>query len=218
MLHSPIMRDYNLFDEIIISLDQGMRTIFATPDNAHRPSPAAALDAAQLLPSDKKHIAGLMRVNHTGEIAAQALYAGQAIGARDEKVRQSLRHAAYEEGDHLNWCRERLDELGSHRSYLDPLWFSGSFMIGLGASLVSDEVSLGFVIETERQVMAHLESHLTSLPQQDKMSQAIIEQMFEDESQHATAAELAGGVELPDFIKGLMTATAKVMTTTAYYV
>ena len=155
-------------------------------------------------------------MDHAGEVAAQALYHGQAVTARTRQLRGAMEQAAREEGDHLCWCRERLDELGDEPSKLDPIWYAGSFLIGAAAGLAGDKWSLGFVVETERQVMRHLEGHLASLPERDARSRAILAQMREDEGVHATTALESGAAELPEPVKRLMTLTARIMTETAY--
>jgi ubiquinone biosynthesis monooxygenase Coq7 len=183
-----------------------------------RPNPAANADDTQLTEFERRHSAGLMRVNHAGEVAAQALYHGQALTARREAVRDALDRAAREENDHLAWCEQRLCELDSRNSYLAPLWYLGSLAIGAAAGLVGDKWNLGFLAETERQVVVHLKGHLASLPARDQKSRAIVEQMREDEGRHATAAMRAGGASLPEPIRKLMTTTSKAMTSTAYWI
>ena len=167
---------------------------------------------------DSLRSAALMRVNHAGEVAAQALYAGHAVAARDARVRDAMLQAAAEEGEHLDWCEARVRELDSHVSYLTPLWYFGSFAIGAAAGAAGDEWSLGFVMETERQVVEHLDRHLELLPEQDRRSRSILQQMRRDEMQHASVARDAGGVELPPPLRVLMRCCAKVMTGTAYWV
>jgi ubiquinone biosynthesis monooxygenase Coq7 len=159
-----------------------------------------------------------MRINHSGEVAAQALYQGQALTARLPGVRDKMERAAEEENDHLVWCERRINELGSHKSYLNPFWYAGSFAIGALAGAAGDKWSLGFVAETERQVVRHLDEHLSRLPEHDQRSRAVLEQMKEDEGHHATVALEAGGAELPEPVKKLMSLTSRVMTRTAYWV
>ena len=209
-------RHYSPADQLLINIDKAMRTLFGKPEITERPNPAQDIEEAEINAVDAKHIAGLMRVNHSGEVCAQALYQGQALTARLPKVRESMERAAQEENDHLDWCDNRICELGSHTSYLNPLWYAGSFAIGAGAGLVGDKWSLGFVAETERQVVKHLQGHLQQLPDQDARSRAILQQMKTDEQQHGTAAMNAGGAELPFPIKKIMGLTAKIMTTVAY--
>lgn len=183
------------------------------------PRPVVVPDAREPLnPAEARHAAGLMRVNHAGEVAAQALYFGQALVARDTATREHLLHAAREEGDHLVWCEQRLRALGSHRSVLNPLWYAGSVAIGAAAALYGDAVSLGFVAETERQVEGHIDDHLAKLPPQDVESRAVLEQMKEDEIRHGRNALERGGRELPRPIQVAMQLTSRVMTRTAYWV
>ena len=190
-------------DRLIGALDQGLRAL-AAPAAATRPSPAAGLADSELTAEERRQSAALMRVNHAGEIAAQALYTGQALLARDEATRNLLETAAREERDHLAWCTERIAELGGRPSALDPLWYAGSFVIGMLAATRSDATSLGFVNETERQVEAHLRDHLQRLPPRDQKSAAILHQMAADEAHHGTTASLAGGVALPEPIRRMM--------------
>jgi ubiquinone biosynthesis monooxygenase Coq7 len=209
-------RHYSLADQLLINFDTAIRTLFGKPVVTERPNPAQEIEDTELNDVDAAHIAGLMRVNHSGEVCAQALYQGQALTAKLPKVRESMERAAQEENDHLDWCESRLQELGSHTSYLNPFWYAGSFAIGATAGLVGDKWSLGFVAETERQVVKHLEGHLQQLPEQDARSRAILEQMQIDEAQHGTVAINAGGAELPLPIKKMMGLTSKIMTTIAY--
>ena len=202
-------------DQLITEFDTVLRTL-AAPATSARKHPDAALDEAELSDAEKTHAAGLMRVNHCGEVCAQALYQGQALTARDPAARDALKQAAAEEVEHLAWTRQRLDELGSHRSLLNPLWYAGSFAMGVTAGLVGDKWNLGFLAETERQVTAHLESHLTQLPEQDAKSRAIVAQMAIDETSHAEQAVALGAAPLPLPVVQLMTATSKVMTSLSY--
>lgn len=206
-------------DKWISALDGSLRTLFASA-HADRPTPVSSSDtAAPALDAPQKQLsAALMRVNHTGEICAQALYTAQAAATANPRLRAHFLQAAREETDHLAWTETRLQELGSHTSRLNPLWYAGAFGLGLLAGRLGDKVSLGFVIETERQVAAHLHSHLTRLPVQDHASRAIVQQMQDDELVHAEQAEQAGGIPLPEPVKGLMRAAAKVMTTTAHHI
>lgn len=191
-------------DRVIATIDRCLRTC-AAPPRARRGSPSAAIEEhAALLPAETDESVRLMRVNHAGEVAAQALYHGQAVGARALATRRRLEQAADEETDHLAWCAERLAELGGRSSYLVPLWYAGSFAIGLAASFASDAVSLGFVRETERQVEAHLDDHLRRLPEKDHKSRAILLQMSLDEQRHGRDAELAGATELPAGVVRMM--------------
>jgi ubiquinone biosynthesis monooxygenase Coq7 len=204
-------------DRVIVGFDRGLRTLFARPLST-RATPGEDLPDASMEAGQRQHAAALMRVNHTGEVCAQALYQAQALTTRDPRLREHFEHAAREETDHLVWTQQRLDELDSRVSALNPLWFAGAFGIGLVAGRIGDAVSLGFVVETERQVEEHLDSHLTALPAADLKSQAIVRQMKDDEARHAANAEQAGAADLPAPVKWLMRAAAKVMTTTAYYV
>ncbi len=209
-------RNYSPVDTLIGNVDNALRTIFGQPQITERPNPAQAIEEGELNASEKKHAAGLMRVNHAGEVSAQGLYCGQALTARLPDVREKMERAAMEENDHLEWCERRLDELGSHKSLLNPIWYFGSFAIGAAAGVAGDKWSLGFVAETEHQVIKHLDEHLDSLPEQDSKSRAVVEQMKEDEAHHATVALQHGGADLPMPIKKMMGLTSKVMTSLAY--
>ncbi len=209
-------RSYTSLDKLIANVDNAMRTIFGQPHLTERPNPAEHIADAEMSTQEKRHAAGLMRVNHAGEVSAQGLYSGQALTARLPEVREKMERAALEENDHLDWCECRLKELGSRKSLLNPLWYCGSFAIGATAGLAGDKWSLGFVAETEHQVIKHLDSHLHSLPQQDAKSRAVLEQMREDEAHHATVALQHGGAALPAPVKKLMGLTSKLMTTLAY--
>jgi ubiquinone biosynthesis monooxygenase Coq7 len=211
------MRHTNLVDHFITQADQALRTLTDTV-TAQRPSPAQQKLIHELTDIEKKHIAGLMRINHTGEVCAQALYQGQALTAKLPAVRSAMEQAAQEEIDHLAWCKERLDELNSHTSYLNPLWYGLSFSIGAVAGLVGDKWSLGFVAATEEQVCKHLDHHLQQLPAEDEKSYAILDAMREDEAKHATTALDAGGIKFTPTTKKIMSAVAKVMTKTTYYI
>ena len=204
-------------ERMIEILENGARTVFA-PQTAGRESPAANSADTEMSDDARRHAAALMRVNHCGEVCAQALYQGQALFARDAAVRESLQEAADEEIDHLAWTAERIEELGGRQSFLNPLWFGGAFAIGAVAALVSDKISLGFVAETERQVSAHLQSHLEKLPPDDAKSRRIVEQMDIDEQRHAANAVEMGGAELPPPIKIAMRFAGKVMTRSSYWI
>lgn len=204
-------------DRWISAIDASLRTLFA-PTHAHRPCPTVPADDTRLAPHEREQAGALMRVNHVGEVCAQALYAAQAAGTRNPVLRRHFEHAAREEADHLAWTASRLQELGARPSLLNPLWYAGAFGIGLLAGRLGDRVSLGFVVETERQVEAHLQSHLDTLPAADHASRAIVSQMQKDEASHAADALRAGAVELPTPVRGLMRAAAKVMTTTAHHI
>lgn len=211
-------------DRLLHAADSALRTLFAPPQAA-RPSPAQPLvesmqDGTDALHDAERRLsASLMRVNHVGEVCAQALYTAQALVTRNAPLRQQLEAAAREETDHLAWTRQRIDELGGHPSWLNPLWYAGAFGIGVAAgALGGDAVSLGFVVETERQVEAHLASHMDRLPAQDVASRAIVAQMKADEAAHAEQALAAGGTPLPAPVRGLMRLAARAMTRTAHYV
>lgn len=210
-------RHFSVFDQMIINSDEFLKILFGVPP-MRRPTPAENVEEKPLTTAENNHSAGLMRVNHTGEIAAQALYIGQSWVAKNLKVRESLQLAAEEEQDHLAWCALRLQELGSHPSYLNPVWYGGSFLIGLIAGMAGDQWSLGFVVETERQVEAHLREHLEKLPVADERSRAIVEKMQEDEKSHGEMAQKKGGEALPFPIPLFMRMTSKVMTGIAYWV
>ncbi len=210
------MRRLNELDQLFVVFDRGLRTLLATPHAAReRPRPTEA--DADLTADERREAAALMRVNHVGEVCAQALYSAQALSTRDVALRVHLEHAAQEEEDHLRWTAERIAELGGRTSLLNPLWWGGAFGIGLAAGLAGDRWSLGFVVETERQVEAHLHSHLNRLPAGDQSSRAIVAQMASDEAAHGQAAQQAGAAALPAPIKQLMHLAAKVMTRTAHH-
>ena len=210
------MRKLSLTDRLLDELQHGLSTCHLRPAPAERPYPADAAKQAELSEQEREHIAGLMRVNNAGEVAAQGLYRGQALTARKQALSEAMNHAAQEENEHLNWCQRRLDELDQPRSLLDGVWYWGSFTIGALAGAAGDKWSLGFVKETEQQVCAHLDRHLESLPQQDRRSRAILEAMRADELQHAENAAQAGAAELPQPIKQAMRLVSKIMTFTAY--
>ena len=203
-------------DGLLQAADNALRSLFAPVQASRTPGPLP--ESAPLGESDRRLVAGLMRVNHAGEIAAQALYHGQALMARSAETRQFLLRAAAEEGDHLAWCEQRLRELGDRTSLLNPLWYAGAFAIGAIAAALSDRLSLGFVRETERQVEGHLAEHLARLPAQDVRSRSILETMQREEIRHAQAAQTAGAAELPPPLRTLMGLTSKLMTRSAYYV
>jgi ubiquinone biosynthesis monooxygenase Coq7 len=208
-------RALSLADRLIQGVDQALRTV-AAANVATRPYPAAHLPDSPADAATRRHAAGLMRVNHAGEIAAQALYHGQALTARDPRVRRVLTDAAREETDHLAWCEQRVRELGSRTSLLAPAWYAGSWLIGALAGLAGDRTSLGFVAETERQVVEHLQKHLRELPASDRRSREVVERMRDDEARHGAAAGAWGAHELPEAVRSLMRHTARVMTRTAY--
>jgi ubiquinone biosynthesis monooxygenase Coq7 len=203
-------------DRLIIEFDTALRSVVGGA-NSQRPAPGSELLSNTVLDTqERQHAAGLMRVNHVGEVCAQALYQSQKLVARNPQIQKMLDHSGQEEMDHLAWCERRLQELGSHTSYLNPFWYAGSFAIGLAAGLAGDKWSLGFVSETEKQVENHLESHLQKLPQEDHRSRAIVEQMRIDEIAHGQEAKDAGGVPLPEPIQKMMQMMSKIMTSTAY--
>lgn len=213
------MHKANALDNLISEVDNALRTLFPPLKRSNsRPSPATNLAEQPLSAQEKKYVAGLMRVNHAGEVCAQALYQGQALTAQLTHIKKQMSDAAAEEIDHLAWCEERLHELGSKPSILNPIWYGGSILLGALAGFAGDKVSLGFVAETERQVSAHLHRHLKKIPAQDKKSQAILTKMQEDEEHHATAAVEAGAIELPYVVKQLMHIVSKLMTKSSYYV
>lgn len=204
-------------DQVITRFDQALRTVFA-PAHGERETPGADLADAPLNEADRQGVAALMRVNHCGEVCAQALYQGQAAWAKDATVRGELERASREETDHLAWTEQRIAELGGRKSLLNPLWYAGSFAIGMLAGRLGDRWSLGFLAETERQVEAHLSRHLERLPEGDQRSRAILEQMKTDEARHADTATGLGALELPAPVKSLMRLTARVMTTVSHKV
>ncbi len=204
-------------DRLITSFDQALRTLTGQ-QRAQRDNPANEVADADLGTDGQRHAAGLMRVNHAGEICAQALYEGQALTARDPATRDKLSAAAQEELDHLAWCRERLDELDAQPSVLDPVFYGASFALGAATGLLGDRVSLGFVEATEDQVVGHLDEHLQRLPEEDARSRAIVSQMRADEARHGEEALALGGAEFPPLLKAAMTVVSKVMTETTYRV
>jgi 3-demethoxyubiquinol 3-hydroxylase len=203
-------------DRLLIQADHALRTVTDQRRAVTRPSPAGGLAEAQLDTNAREHAAGLMRVNHSGEVCAQALYQGQALTASLPRVREEMEHAAAEEVDHLQWCEERLGALQSRPSVLNPLWYGLSFGLGAGAGMVSDKISLGFVAATEEQVCKHLEEHLQRLPEDDRKSRAVVEQMLADERRHGHSALAAGGVNFPAPMKAAMTLVSKIMTSLSY--
>lgn len=209
-------RRYSLFDSLIQNADMALRTLIPGAANAERPSPSTTCQHCDLDQQERKHAAGLMRINHTGEVCAQALYQGQALTAKLPEVRDAMEEAAREEIDHLVWCEQRLDELGSHTSRLNPVFYGLSLGIGALAGKISDKISLGFVAATEEQVCKHLSKHLDTLPARDEKSRAILTTMLEDEERHAATALDAGGYEFPGPIKAAMTRLSKIMTQTTY--
>jgi len=211
-------RSVTLADRFIGHLDRSLRAICGGVVSSERPSPAGPLEEPVLSEEERRLVIGLMRVNHAGEVAAQALYHGQALTARRVGVRGALEKAAVEENDHLVWCRERLKQLGGRPSMLDPLWYTGAFLMGAVAGRIGDRWNLGFLAETERQVVEHLDGHLKRLPISDVRSRSILQTMRRDEAAHATTALERGAIELPSVIKRCMRMASKVMTSSAYWV
>jgi len=211
-------RNYSPLDRLLDVVDTGLRTVFSTPPTSERSNPADKIEETELSDAQRSLAGRLMRINHAGEVAAQGLYTGQALTARLPNVRSKMEQAAEEENDHLNWCATRVREMGTHTSYLDPLWFAGSVTIGALAGFAGDKWSLGFVAETEKQVVTHLDSHLAQIDPEDQKTRAILEQMKEDEGKHATVALEAGGADLPPPIKSLMKLTSKIMTKSVYWI
>lgn len=208
------MRRLNLVDKLLHEVDQALRTVHTLAPTTDRPNPSEdVIDSAELSKDERKKSASLMRINHAGEVSAQGLYRGQALMTKSEELRQQMNISAMEENDHLNWCEKRLNELGSHKSYLSPVWYLGSLGIGAAAGLAGDKWSLGFVKETEDQVVKHIDSHLEKLPENDCASRAILTQMKIDEEHHADVAAEAGAADLPFPIKKIvMPVLSKVMT------
>lgn len=204
-----------MIDSFITEFDKGLRTIFATAHSV-RPHPDDHQTESPLSEAEKRHAVGLMRVNHSGEVCAQALYNGQALTASDPGVVAALRQASQEETEHLAWCEQRIHELGGRKSLLNPLWYAGSFALGALAGAIGDKWSLGFLAETEHQVGGHLQGHLQKLPDQDAKSRAIVRQMYEDETSHKNTALQLGGAPLPAPVKAAMRLTSKLLTHTAY--
>lgn len=210
-------RKFSPIDDLMMQLDTGLRTLFGKPNITERANPGNTADEGELSSQEKELAGRLMRINHSGEVAAQGLYQGQALTAKLPEVREKMERAAQEENDHLDWCEQRINELGTHTSYLNPLWYVGSVAIGAAAGLAGDKWSLGFVAETEHQVVRHLSEHLEQISENDNKSRAILKQMKEDEGHHATVALEAGGANLPLPVKKFMSVTSKVMTRTVYH-
>lgn len=207
----------DLLDRALIAFDNSLRTVFA-PARAARPNPSASVAGAQLSEAEKREAESLMRINHVGEVCAQALYQGQALTARNPEARAALEEAAREETDHLAWCEDRLNELGGRKSLLNPLWYAGSFALGAAAGVLGDKWNLGFLAETERQVEAHLDEHLQQLPEHDGKSRAIVEQMKEDEIRHAETAVQHGAADLPMPVRLAMRGMSKAMKRIAHHI
>ncbi len=211
-------RHLNLFDKLIIEFDKALTTVAGQPETTSRPVPGADLPEAGMSELERKQAAGLMRVNHAGEVSAQALYQGQALTAKLPKVRDAMETAAQEENDHLVWCQQRLEALSSHTSVLNPIWYVGSFALGALAGKAGDKWSLGFVAETEKQVVGHIDGHLKIISEQDEKSRAVLMQMREDEAHHGTTALEAGGAVLPEPVTRLMGLVSKLMTRSSYWI
>ncbi len=210
-------RRLSSLDKLLISADRGLKTLVPGSASPRRSSPAASASDSAISADGMRHTAGLMRINHTGEVCAQALYHGQALTAKDPEVKAAMQSSAEEEVDHLAWCEQRLKELQSHTSRLNPAFYTASFAIGALAGLLGDRISLGFVAATEEQVCKHLRDHLLQLMPEDEKTRAILKQMLSDESAHASKALEAGGEDFTPQIKRLMTAASKVMTRSTYY-
>lgn len=213
-----VHRNYSPLDRLLIQADLGLRTLLGNPIPTDRPNPASTVPEADLTEAERREAMRLMRVNHTGEVCAQALYQGQALTARSDQVKRLMQESAAEENDHLTWCERRIEELDGRTSHLNPLFYIGSLTLGTVAGLAGDKWSLGFLAETERQVESHLDGHLSRLPEADERSRAVVEQMKEDERKHATTATEAGGADLPLPVRQLMRLASKVMTRTTYWV
>jgi ubiquinone biosynthesis monooxygenase Coq7 len=211
-------RQLTPLDKLLAGANNALRTVATPAGRSARQSPADRVDATELSAQEMSRAAGLMRVNHAGEVAAQGLYQGHATVARDPEIEEQMQHAADEEFDHLAWCEQRLTELGSRTSRLSPVWYAGAFTIGALSGALGDRWSLGFIAETERQVCDHLNSHLQHLPEDDQKSRAVVEKMRDEEREHGENAQQAGAADLPPPIRHLMQLTAKVMTKTAYWV
>lgn len=213
-----VFRHYSIIDRLCLNVDQVVRALTKNVKTTGKPYPATKVEEVTLSEQQRHHSAALMRINHAGEICAQALYHGQGMLSRSPTIQEKMQQAAIEEGDHLAWCQQRLEELSSHVSYLNPLWYAGSFCIGMVAGMIGDKWSLGFVAETERQVIKHLENHLHLLPAQDKRSYTILKQMEVDESFHRDEAIAYGAYDLPEVIKKTMAMMSKVMVKTTYWI
>lgn len=213
-----VLKTYTIADKFIMGVDQALATVFGQPQTTGRSYPAKGKVDDQVSEADKREAARMMRINHVGEVCAQALYQSQAATARNQQTKVKMQQSAQEENDHLEWCETRITELGGRKSLLNPLWYSGSFVIGAAAGIAGDRWNLGFVAETEKQVVRHLERHLEKLSPDDERSRAILEQMKTDEGEHATAALQAGGRELPPPVRQGMRLMSKLMTRTAYWI
>ena len=211
------VRNFTTTDVFFLLADDALTTLFGRPRTTGREDPGVTVDEGQLSSLEKAQSARLMRVNHSGEVCAQALYRSQALTARSDALKKRMVQAAREENDHLRWCEDRIETLGGKKSLLNPIWYAGSFALGAVAGLIGDRWNLGFLAETEHQVEKHLEGHLDRLPESDARSRAVVRQMKEDELSHATSALRAGAAELPDLIKNCMRLTSRVMTKTSHW-
>ena len=212
----PSARTLSAIDLVLAEIDHALRTVSAANPGGSTPSPADAVPEAELNAAEQRHAAGLMRINHSGEVCAQALYRGQALTANSPATRADMKAAAREEEDHLDWCQQRLDDLDAHPSRLNPVWYAASFALGAGAGLVGDRLGLGFVAATEDQVCEHLRDHLDQLPDQDDRSRALVTRMLADEAAHAHRAKRAGALTFPGPVKAAMTLASRLMTTLSY--
>jgi ubiquinone biosynthesis monooxygenase Coq7 len=211
-------RRFSLIDQLCIQAELILHLSSQTYASGARANPAQTIPDSNMTDSEREHVAGLMRINHSGEVCAQALYLGQALAARDSQTREALNQAALEEGDHLLWCQDRIRSLSGRTSFLNPLWYIGSLGIGMAAGIAGDAISLGFIVETEKQVERHLEGHLALIPAHDEQTRAILTQMHQDEIQHGNHAQASGAVELPNIIQQLMHYTARIMVKCARWV
>ena len=212
----PSARALSTIDLVLAEIDHALRTVSAGSPGGSAPSPADAVPEAELNAAEQRHAAGLMRINHSGEVCAQALYRGQALTAKSAATRADMKAAAREEEDHLDWCQRRLDDLDAHPSRLNPVWYAASFALGAGAGLVGDRLGLGFVAATEDQVCEHLRDHLDRLPDQDERSRALVARMLDDEAAHAHRARRAGALTFPGPVKAAMTLASRLMTALSY--
>lgn len=218
MIINHSIRHYTWLDKLCLELDYALRTLANNPKTTQRAYPAAKMDEPILTASEQRHAAGLMRINHAGEVSAQALYQGQRLSSHTPAIQDKMHQASLEEGDHLAWCQRRLNEFGSHTSYLNPLWYTGSLLIGLTAGMIGDQWNLGFLAETEQQVVQHLEEHLRKMPVNDQKSLVILRQMQIDEAKHRDDANAAGAAPLPGLIKTGMQWMSKIMVKTTYWI
>jgi len=210
-------RHYTPADQLLMNVDQALRTLFGPTQTTGRKNPSVEFEEIELTEAEKDKTSRLMRINHTGEICAQALYQGQALTAKSDDIKRSMQESADEENDHLDWCETRINELDGRTSLLNPFWFASSYLMGAAAGLAGDKWSLGFVAETEKQVEKHLDAHLNEIPEEDKKSRAVLEQMRIDEIEHGNKAKQLGAAVLPKPVKAAMALTSKIMTGSVYY-